>query len=83
MAHGPRVAPDSPAAERLDYGQVVLERWLRDTLDVLKAGLPVGARCDAFRSLTRPEGSSLDARNGALHRMLVNSIEIERRETEG
>ena len=30
VAHGPDVAPDTPGAERDDYGQVVLERRLRD-----------------------------------------------------
>ena len=28
VAHGPDVAPDTPSAERGDYGQVVLERRL-------------------------------------------------------
>ena len=32
VAHGPDIAPDTPNAERADYGQVVLERRLRDTL---------------------------------------------------
>ena len=30
VAHGPDIAPDTPGAERSDYGQVVLERRLRD-----------------------------------------------------
>ena len=30
VAHGPDIAPDTPSAERSDYGQVVLERRLRD-----------------------------------------------------
>ena len=32
VAHGPDIAPDTPDAERSDYGQVVLEQRLRDTL---------------------------------------------------
>ncbi|GIK15596.1 MAG: hypothetical protein BroJett003_05600 [Planctomycetota bacterium] len=32
IAHGPEIAPGEPAAERDDYGQVVLHRRLRDTL---------------------------------------------------
>ena len=32
VAYGPDVAPDTPNAERTDYGQVVLERRLRDAL---------------------------------------------------
>ena len=29
VAHRPDIAPDTPGAERADYGQVVLERRLR------------------------------------------------------
>ena len=29
IAHGPDIAPDTPNAERTDYGQVVLEQRLR------------------------------------------------------
>ena len=34
VAHGPDIAPDTPNAERADYGQVVLERRLRDARKV-------------------------------------------------
>ena len=32
VAHGPDIAPDTPNAERDDYGQVVLECRTRDAL---------------------------------------------------
>ena len=32
IAHDLGIAPDTPGAERSDYGQVVLERRLRDAL---------------------------------------------------
>ena len=32
VARGPDIAPDTVAAERADYGQVILERRLRDAL---------------------------------------------------
>jgi len=32
IAHGPDIAPGEPAAERDDYGQVVLVQRLRDAL---------------------------------------------------
>ena len=83
VSHGPDIAPDTPNAERGDYGQVVLERRLRDALGGLNPGLPPSALDDAFRKLTRPEGSTLAARNRAFHRMLVNGVEIEYREAEG
>ncbi len=83
VEHGPDIAPDTPNAERADYGQVVLERRLRDTLAELNPALPLDAFDDAFRKLTRPEGSTLEARNREFHRMLVNGVEIEYRESGG
>ena len=83
VAHGPDIAPDTPDAERADYGQVVLQRRLRDTLAELNPRLPAAALDDAFRKLTRPDGSTLEARNREFHRMLVNGVEVEYREVEG
>ena len=83
VAHGPDIAPDTPDAERDDYGQVVLQRRLRDTLAELNPRLPADALDDAFRKLTRPDGSTLEARNREFHRMLVNGVEVEYREAEG
>ncbi len=83
VAHGPEIAPYSAGAERGDYGDVVLERRLRDALASLKPGLPGDALDDAYRKLSRPEGSTLEARNRAFHRMLVNGAEVEYREGEG
>ena len=82
-AYGPDIAPGTPAAERDDYGQVVLERRLRDALAALNPDLPAAALESAFRKLTRPEGSTLAARNRAFHRMLVWGVEVEYRTAEG
>ena len=79
LAHGPDIAPDTPNAERGDYGQVVLERRLRDALGELNPGLPAEAWDDAFRKLTRQEGATLEARNRAFHRMLVDGVTVEHR----
>ena len=70
VAHGPDIAPDTPGAERDDYGQVLLERRLRDALAKLNPSLPSSALDDAVRKLTRPEGATLEARNRSFHRML-------------
>ena len=83
VAHGPDIAPDTPNAERADYGQVVLERRLRNALDALNPGLPASALEDAYRKLTRPGGPTLEVRNRAFHRMLVNGVEVEYRESGG
>ena len=83
VAHGPDIAPDMPAAERRDYGEVVLAQRLRDALARLNPTLPVEALADAFRKLTRPEGAELVARNRALHRLLVDGVTVEYRTAEG
>ena len=67
MVHGPTIAPDTPRAERADYGEVILERRLRRALERLNSNLPVEALDDAFRKLTRPEGATLEVRNRAFH----------------
>ena len=61
-------------AERVDYGQVVLERRLRDSLARLNPSLPTSALDGALRKLIRPEEATLEARNRSFDRMLVLSI---------
>jgi type I restriction enzyme R subunit len=41
VAHGPEIAPDTPNAERRDFGQVALERRVQDSLHWLNPGLPL------------------------------------------
>ena len=82
-AHGPDIAPDTTNAERSNYEQVALERRLQDALAELNPGLPTTAVDDAFRKLTRPEGPTLEARNRAFHRMLVDGITVEYRTADG
>ena len=69
VAHGPVIAPDTPAAERDAYDQVVLERRLCDALAVLNPALPATALEDAYHKLTHPQGSTLEARNRTFHQM--------------
>ncbi len=83
VAHGPDIAPDTPGAERSDYGKVVLERRLRDALGRLNPDLPAEALDDALRRLTRPEGATLEARNRAFHRMAVDGVTVEYRAGDG
>ena len=82
-AYGPEIGPGTPAAERDDYGQVLLARRLRDALAALNPGLPEGVLDDAFRKLTLPEGSTLADRNRAFHRMLVGGVPVEFRDDGG
>ena len=77
VTHGPDIAPDAPTPERSGYDQVVLERRLRDALAELNPDLPVPALDDALRKLTRPAGPTLEARNRAFHRLLVDGVTVE------
>ena len=83
VVHGVDVAPDAPAAERADYGDVVLARRLRSWLVRLNPDLPEDALDDAFRKLTRPEGAAPETRNRAFHRMLVDGVTVEYRDAGG
>jgi type I restriction enzyme R subunit len=83
VKHGPEIAPGELAAERDDFSQVVLTQRLRDALVRLNPTLPAEALNDAFRKLTRPEGPTLEARNRALHRLLVDGVTVEYRTADG
>ena len=50
VAHGPDIAPDTPGAERADYGQVFLQRRLRDALALLNPDLPTSALFRPFQT---------------------------------
>ena len=75
--------PPGPHALRENYGDVVFSSTLRGALGRLNPNLPNGSLDDAFRRLTRPEGSTLEARNRAFHRMLVDGVTVEYRNAEG
>ena len=83
VAHGPGIAPDTPGAERGEYGEVVLRGRLRSALSRLNPHVPDGALEDACRRLTRPARATLDARNRAFHRMLVDGVTVEYVDGEG
>lgn len=83
VKHGPDIAPGGLFAERQDYREVVLTQRLRDALGRLNPNLPQEALEEAFRKVTHPEGTTLEARNRAFHRMLVNGVTVEYRRPDG
>ncbi|MBI3043491.1 MAG: type I restriction endonuclease subunit R [Betaproteobacteria bacterium] len=83
VLHGPDIAPGELAAERRDYGQVLLEERLRQALARLNTRLPPEALEDAFRKIVRAEGPTPEARNRAFHRMLVDGVTVEYRAPDG
>ncbi|MEX0761532.1 MAG: type I restriction endonuclease subunit R [Dehalococcoidia bacterium] len=80
---GPDIAPGQPGAERDEYGVVVLAQRLRNSLSRLNPDLPAEALEDAFRRLTRIDGTALITRNQALHAMLVDGVNVEYKRPDG
>jgi type I restriction enzyme, R subunit len=83
VVHGPEIAPGEHGAERADYREVILAGRLRSALRSLNPQLSDDAIHEVFRKLTNPEGSTLEMRNRAFHRMLVNGVTTENRTTDG
>jgi type I restriction enzyme R subunit len=80
---GLEIAPGEPAAERENYGQVVLEYRLRQALAQLNPQVPADALQEAFRRLTRPDSPSLVANNHVLHKYLVEGVPVEYQRADG
>jgi type I restriction enzyme R subunit len=80
---GPDIAPGEPAAEREDYGEVVLAARLRDALARLNPHVPADALEEAFRKLSRPELPSLVANNHVVHKWLVEGVPVEYQRPDG
>jgi type I restriction enzyme R subunit len=80
---GPDIAPDMPAAERDNYGQVVLESRLQQALQRLNPLVPAGAVEEAFRKLVRPDSPSLVASNHVIHKYLVEGVPVEYQREDG
>ncbi len=76
-AHGPDLGPGDSGSERSAYSDIALASRLREALSRLNPDLPASALDDALRELTRPTGSTLDARNRSFHRMLVDGVPVE------
>ena len=83
VCFGPEIAPGEPAAERDDYGQVVLLGRLRDALARLNPRIPLEARDEALRQLLRADSPSALANNRAFHRRLVEGVAVEYRRPDG
>ena len=79
----PEIAPEEPAAERDNYGQVVLEYRLRQALARLNPQVPTDALEEAFRKLTRPDSPSLVANNHVIHKYLVEGVPVEYQRADG
>ena len=83
ILYGPEIAPGEASAERDHYGQVVLERRLRQALQWLNPQVPADALDEAFRKLTRLDSPSLVANNHIVHKYLVEGVPVEYQRADG
>ena len=83
IASGTEMAPGVAGSERLGYDQVVLNSRLRAAVAQLNRNTPIEAIDDALSLLTRPRGTTLEARNRAFHRMIVHGVNVEYRDNRG
>jgi type I restriction enzyme R subunit len=77
VRRGPDIAPDTPEAERVSYGDVVLFGRLRAAIERLNNHIPSAAREESIRKVTRMESPSLVEENRRFHRMLTDGVGIE------
>jgi type I restriction enzyme R subunit len=80
---GLEIAPGELMAEREDYGQIVLERRLRQALQRLNPQVAPDPLEEAFRKLTRPDSPSVVANNHTVHRYLVEGVPVEYQRQDG
>jgi type I restriction enzyme R subunit len=85
VKHGPDIAFGVDGAERADpgYHDTILQNRLYQALIRLNPGLPPAAIGEAYRKLIRVEAPNLVARNRALHRMLVDGVNVEFARSDG
>ena len=83
VVHGAEIAPGEPSAEREEYREVLLAGRLRSAIRLLNPLLSDEIVAEVVKKLTNPEGSTLEMRNRAFHRMLVNGVTVEYRHESG
>jgi type I restriction enzyme R subunit len=83
VRHGLELAPGGSFAERRDYQQVVLEERLCNAISALNPDLPEEAIEEAYRKVLNPEGATLEQRNRAFHRMLIEGVLVDYRTGSG
>jgi type I restriction enzyme R subunit len=85
VKHGPEIAYNIDGGERSDpgYRDAILQNRLHRALTRLNPGLPTAAVFEAYGKLVRVEAPNLVARNRALHRMLVDGVNVEYSRSDG
>ncbi|RLA44541.1 MAG: hypothetical protein DRR06_09430 [Gammaproteobacteria bacterium] len=77
------IAPGEPAAERTDYRQILLHDRLLAQLEVINPQIPILTLEQVARQLTRPEYPVLIKNNKAFHRLLLEGVKVEYKDSAG
>jgi type I restriction enzyme R subunit len=73
---GGDIAPETPSAERTSYNEVILPQRLLSVLSSLNPSIPQEAIEESAKKLTRTVAPTLLAQNHAMHRMLVDGVDV-------
>lgn len=80
---GLAIAPGETATERLDYRQVLLFDRLQTKLEDLNPKIPVEGLQEAFRKVRQTSHPTLIENNRVFHRLLVEGVDVEFRNSDG
>jgi type I restriction enzyme R subunit len=79
VENGPEIAPDSDKPGRSDYREVILKRYLQESLEKINPHLPVNAIEQAIALVLKSESLDLITNNRAFHRLLLEGVPVEYR----
>jgi type I restriction enzyme, R subunit len=74
---GPEIAPNTPGAERLGYGDTVLVGRLRAAVERINPQLPAEVVEEVVRKVVRTETPSLVENNHRFHQRLVDGVDVQ------
>lgn len=79
---GPNIAPDGDTPERTDYQQVVLTGRLLTALQNINPHIPPETLEEVAQAITKPESPVLTHNNRAFHKLLLEGVPVEYRDSE-
>jgi len=79
VENGPEISPDSDNPKRSDYREVILKRYLQESLEKINPHLPVNAVEQAIALVLKSESLDLITNNRAFHRLLLEGVPVEYR----
>ena len=82
VEYGPDIDPDSDRPERSDYHEVILKRYLQDSLEKINPYLPFNAIEQAIALVLKSESLDLITNNRAFHRLLLEGVPVEYRKND-